>query len=169
MRIYNRTEQTIQLEPGEYITSHQINYLDDTINSVEIETIPEGFNNNHSSDKDDAYEDRNLAVLGWLKQIHSTNKMIEHVEEDLIGQGFLAEVKNPEGEVEIGWREAPNFSDDWVYVWISKRDNQLTWAMPKELVEPLDWLEKKDLDYDGHSRKEKNDLIRKGVGLIDDS
>lgn len=102
---------------------------------------------NHTSTDDQVYEDRNLAVLAYLKS-----------------QKQLAE-SHPNVMAEVGYRDAPNFGDEWVYIWIDRPEGQQSWCVHRKLVENLDWLEKKEIEYDGHDREEKNQRMKDYIGL----
>lgn len=113
-----------------------------------------------SSGKEEAYEDRNLAVLAYLKSQHELVGEVEYTASEITD---LQWSEAPE----IGWKEAPDSSDDWVIVWIEDQTGQKSWHVPRDLVEDLDWLEQKHVDWDGHSRKEKNQRIKDFVGISD--
>lgn len=94
-------------------------------------------------EKDKIYHDRNLAVLLALQELQNA--------------GF-----------EVGWREDPNEDDNWAvaFVLLQKGDesSQAAWHVPKEMIERLDWIEEKDLSYDGHSKDRKLMRVAQFIG-----
>ncbi|MFC4246485.1 hypothetical protein ACFOZ7_05670 [Natribaculum luteum] len=60
-----------------------------------------------------------------------------------------------------GWTE-PDVddadADEWAIVWAILEGKQVSWHVPRELVEPVD-LPKRPHDYDGHTREEKNQRL----------
>lgn len=115
---------------------------------------------NQSSGENDAYEDRNLAVLAYLKAVHDWVEEVTYTGHSHID---LSDVWD--SEPEYGWKEADDEDDDWVIVWIEDEHGQKAWHIPRELVEDLDWLPKKHVEWDGHTREEKNDRLRAYIGL----
>lgn len=88
---------------------------------------------------DDVYEDRNLVVLLLLKLLKD--------------RGF-----------EVGYRideEEP----EWPVVYAnSPIIGQISWHIPRE--ELPDWMEKGDLEFDGHTNEEKNRRVREYIKYI---
>lgn len=115
---------------------------------------------NQSSGKDEAYEDRNLAVLAYLKAVHD---WVEEVTYSGYSHTDFSEIWDDEPE--YGWKEADDEDDEWVIVWIDDEHGQRSWHMRRELVKDLDWLPKKEVEWDGHTRKEKNNRLRAYIGL----
>ena len=107
---------------------------------------------NQSSGKDEAYEDRNLAVLAHLRALNSLKQLDENLDNFSTG-------------IEFGWKEAPDEDSDWVIVWRTSPRGQITWHLPREMVEPLDWLTKKDITWDYSTREIKNKRLRAYIGL----
>jgi hypothetical protein len=107
---------------------------------------------NQSSGEQEAYRDRNLAVLMDLKDLSLMKDIDEELEHYSTGVNF-------------GWKESPDEDSDWVIVWRTSPWGQITWHMPRELVEPLDWLPKKDLTWDYSTRDIKNKRIERYIGL----
>lgn len=107
---------------------------------------------NQSSGEQEAYRDRNLAVLLDLRELWSNKEMDDKMDSYSTG-------------VDFGWKEASDEDDDWVIVWRTSPWGQLTWHMPRELVEPLDWLPKKHIEWDYSTREVKNKRIERYIGL----
>lgn len=107
---------------------------------------------NQSSGEQEAYEDRNLAVLADLRDLNTLKELDEDLDRFSTG-------------VDFGWKEAPDEDDDWVIVWRTSPWGQITWHMPREMVEPLNWLPKKDITWDFSTREIKNKRLRAYVGL----
>lgn len=94
-----------------------------------------------SNGKMDAYEDRNLAVLGWFKMI----------QENDVGT--------------VGFYNDDNSGDKWV-VLIAEIDSigQISYHCPKSFALECEWLDRVGDDiWDGHSRDEKNDRIKSEI------
>lgn len=126
---------------------------------VEIENVRER-EENQSSGEEDAYEDRNLAVLAYLKAVHD---WVEEVTYTGHSHTDLSEIWD--NEPEYGWKEDDDEDSNWVIVWIEDGHGQRAWHVPRELVEDLNWLPKKHVEWDGHTREEKNDRLRAYIGL----
>lgn len=100
-----------------------------------------------SSGIDEAYEDRNLLALAYIKQAHEKKSLCQRATQ--------IEFKG-----DYGWKEAPDEDDSWVIVWAVTQEGQISYHVPRELIEDLEWLPEKDIDWDGHTREEKNDRLR---------
>lgn len=103
-----------------------------------------------SSGEQDAYEDRNLLALAFLRQIHSVSTV--HLQAS--------------SEYQYGYYNDTGTGDDWRVVWADIPGvGQVSWHVEKELVEGLDWLPETDNAWDGHDREEKNERLKSFIGL----
>jgi len=57
-----------------------------------------------------------------------------------------------------GWKPAPDADDDWAIIWIETPMGQVSWHVPREMAEGLG-PPKRDSDYGGYGREEKNDRL----------
>jgi hypothetical protein len=57
-----------------------------------------------------------------------------------------------------GWKPAPDAGDEWAIVWIETPMGEVSWHVPTELAESLGPV-KRDSDYGGYSREQKNDVL----------
>lgn len=101
--------------------------------------------------RDELYEDRNKAVLGFLA-------MLDRATPD-------------EGPVRIGWHPPTDADDadagEWAVVWAEyplgapldvdepTATEQLSWHVPRTLAEGSPWLPREYTPWDGHTRGEK--------------
>lgn len=57
-----------------------------------------------------------------------------------------------------GWKPAPDADDEWAIVWIETPMGQISWHVPRDLAESIGPA-KRDSDYGGYSREQKNDVL----------
>lgn len=78
----------------------------------------------------------------------------------------LAVDRNRRGE-RAGWSEPTDEddadADEWAVIWIELPTGQVSWHVPRTLVEATD-LERRPYQWDGHSRLEKNARIEQFTG-----
>lgn len=119
-----------------------------------------------SSGKDEAYEDRNLAVLSFLKSLEM-QRLTRRDYNDLHDKHYesgTASIKDTEKN--FGWKPAPDEDeDDWAVVWAELPRGQVTWHVPRDMVEDLDWLPKEEIKWDFHTREIKNKRVKSYIGL----
>ena len=82
------------------------------------------------TERQELYTDRNLAVLLALKEFQ-------------------------ENGGEVGWKEADDTDSDWVIVWAKLPEGQVGWHIPRQDLNCMGWLEKKHIEYDGHTTVDK--------------
>lgn len=86
---------------------------------------------------DEVYDDRNLLACALVESV---------------GRGTMG-----------GWTPAPDEAgDEWAIVWAELRSGQVSWHVERELAEKL-VTRNDNYNYDGHTRKEKNDRLRRGL------
>ena len=117
--------------------------LQTKIDFLEKELIPEC---QEAKDMGEVYEDRNVAVLGFLRYLKELDKLAEKSKYVL------------DWDLEVGWRENSKTDDDWVAVCARLPEGQVSWTMKRDSVP--DWMSEVDMDYDGHSVEEKLDRVR---------
>ena len=108
-----------------------------------------------SDSKDEAYLERDLAVLGMIRVIRD-------------GRSALTATEN---QFDYGYRHDENYdSEDWVVVWIEHEEfGQMGWHMKRSRVDNVDWLKYKEKEYDGHSREEKLERLKELIDWGDNS
>ena len=85
-------------------------------------------------ERDKAYQDRNLLAIA----------LVSAAADDL-------------GTNQVGWYD--HGGEDWAVVYVDFAEGQVSYHVPRELVP--DWLPERPAEvYDGHSREEKNALLR---------
>lgn len=57
-----------------------------------------------------------------------------------------------------GWKPAPDSGDEWAIVWIESPMGQTSWHVPRDLAESIGPA-KRDSEYGGYSREQKNDVL----------
>jgi|AntRauMinimDraft_4_1070384.scaffolds.fasta_scaffold00256_23 hypothetical protein len=57
-----------------------------------------------------------------------------------------------------GWKPTDDADNEWAIVWIETPIGQVSWHVPREMVDRLD-LRKRDSTYDGYDRDIKNDRL----------
>ena len=57
-----------------------------------------------------------------------------------------------------GWYPDPENRTEWALVWIATPMGEVSWHVPRELVEDLG-LRRKEIEYTGYSTDEKNDRL----------
>jgi len=90
-------------------------------------------------ERDAAYEDRNLLAVAFV--------------------GLAAE----EYDINrVGWYD--HGGEDWAVIYADLFEGQVSWHVPREVVP--EWLPERPTSvYDGHSRAEKNDVLRELIEL----
>lgn len=99
-----------------------------------------------AKDMGEVYEDRNVAVFGFLRQLKTLKELSQ------AGSATL------HWDIQVGYRENTKTDGGWVAVFAMLPEGQVSWTVKREDVP--DWLEEKDVDYDGHSVEEKLDRVR---------
>lgn len=115
--------------------------VEEEVEAVEEEGRLSMSKDKQSNGKADAYEDRNLAVLGWFKMIQ---------ENDLGTVGFYND---------------DDSEDNWV-VLIAEIDGigQISYHCPRSFAKECSWLDRiGDSVWDGHSREDKNGRIKENI------
>jgi len=122
--------------------------LQTKIDFLEKELIPEC---QDAKDMGEVYEDRNVAVLGFLRSLKELDKLAEKSKYVL------------DWDLEVGWRENSKTDGDWVAVCARLPEGQVSWTLKREDVP--DWMSEVDMDYDGHSVEEKLERVRNFCNL----
>ena len=82
-------------------------------------------------------------------------KPIENVYED---RNLLACALAESTNAPSGWKPDPESPATWAIVWIETPLGQVSWHVPRHLVERLS-LRREDAGYNGYGREEKNDRL----------
>ena len=104
----------------------------------------------------EVYDDRNAAVLALAR-------LTLHYRRDVFGKG------SPVGSWLAWWR--PDDGDDadadeWAVVYVQLPPGQVSWHVPRELVEDSRIPRADDApEWDGHDRREKNRRLRAFAGV----
>lgn len=110
---------------------------------IRNELIPEC---QEAKDMEEVYDDRNVAVLGFLRQLQTLKELSQ------AGSATL------HWDLEVGWRENSKTGEDWVAVCARLPEGQVSWTMKRDSVPG--WMSEVDMGYDGHSVEEKLDRVR---------
>ena len=101
---------------------------------------------NESKNMEEVYEDRNVAVLGFLRQLKTLKELSQ------AGSVTL------DWDLQVGWRENSKTDEDWVAVCARLPEGQVSWTLKREDVP--NWMTEVDMEYDSHSVEEKLDRVR---------
>lgn len=107
---------------------------------------------------DEVYRDRNLAALAFA---HAVNSLADSLRE----AGYSDTVVR---DYRAGWRPPENEDDadagEWAIVTVLLPEGQVSWHVPRDLAEASD-VPRKQFEWDGHSREEKNARLQTFAGL----
>ncbi|AAY24937.1 ORF 11 [Haloarcula hispanica virus SH1] len=102
----------------------------------------------------EVYDDRNALVLGLAATVQRLHDKLRAA-----GQGAAMEYRTC-------WTEDDGLdadADEWAIVYCWLPTGQVSWHVPREMVEQTD-IPKKSAEWDGHDRAEKNQRLRSLAG-----
>ncbi|WP_066418952.1 hypothetical protein [Halorubrum aethiopicum] len=102
----------------------------DTVNDTEYGTDSDTADETNEKTLNDVYHDRNLLACALA-----------------VATGAPS-----------GWKPAPDAGDEWAIVWIETPMGQTSWHVLRDLAESIGPA-KRDSEYDGYSREQKNDVL----------
>jgi hypothetical protein len=96
----------------------------------------------------ETYEDRNAAVLALAEMVRVHGNQVGRY-----GPDFRACWSEPEPD------DADADAEEWALVYVFLPSGQVSWHVPRELAEKSN-LPEKTVEWDGHTRAEKNGRLR---------
>lgn len=104
----------------------------------------------------EVYEDRNALALAFAKLVHKY-RLVD------LSVGYQSDTGFLESNYRALWQ--PDQGDDadadeWAILYVELPTGQASWHVPKQLVESTSIPRQNHVEWDGHTREEKNDRLQ---------